>query len=124
MNIIKRSALGASIAGFGTMISSAAFAAATAQGDKYDGFVEMQDTFQGILDNGGGFALIILSIIIAIVIFTVTRSWAVLVIPFAVGIYLSVGLDTATALGGMSAETDLYTTSALTHALPVTGTAE
>lgn len=121
MNLIKRSAFGAFITTAGMFVSSAVFAAATAQGDKYDGIVEVQDTFQGIIDNGGGFAVIVLSVIVAAVLFMATRNWIALAAPMALGIFISVGLDMATALGGVSAETDLYTISELTQETPVAG---
>lgn len=121
MKLKKLSALGAFFTTAGMFVSSSAFAAATASGDKFDGIVEVQDTFQGIIDNGGGFAVILLSVIVAVALFAVTRQWAALIVPLGLGIFLGVAVDMATALGGVSAETDLYTTSELTLETPKAG---
>ena len=93
----------------------AANAAATAAGDEYDGIVQLQDFAQGILDNGGMMAIIILSVIIGGALFTFTRDIKALLAPLIVGIFFAVGLNIATSFAGASADTTQYLAAVTTQ---------
>ena len=87
-------------------LSSQAFAETTATGDKLDGLVELQDLGISMLGGAGGMAIVVLSVIIAVVMFTVTQRFTALVVPLVVGLFLTIGFNTAKSFGGVSAQVD------------------
>ncbi len=100
----------AKVAALGTaatvLMTTTANATATAAGDKLDGFVELQDLGLGFLQGAGGMAFIVLSIIIAVALYTVTQRVTALVVPLIAGLMLSVGFNIATSFGGVSAQVE------------------
>jgi len=86
----------------------AAHATATAQGNEYDGIVDLQNFAQGILDNGGAMAIMIISVILGGAFYTFKRDVMALMAPLIVGIFFSVGLNIATSFAGATAGTTQY----------------
>ena len=86
----------------------AAHATATATGNEYDGIVDLQNFAQGILDNGGAMAIMIISVILGGAFYTFKRDVMALMAPLIVGIFFSVGLNIATSFAGATAGTTQY----------------
>ena len=109
MNLLTKLGKLTAVTALLTSVSTlAANASATAAGDEYDGIVQLQDFAQGILDNGGMMAIIILSVLIGGALFTFTRDIKALIAPLIVGIFFAVGLNIATSFAGATADTTQY----------------